>query len=510
MLGAVGVDPNRVAIYIRWSTEEQGQGTTLEVQRDACKHFVLSQGWEFKEELVFVDDGYSGANMNRPALDELRQAVSQGLVAAVVVYKLDRLSRNLLDCVSLVRQEWANIALFSTMERFDTNSSMGQMVFNILVSFAEFERNVIRERTMSGKRKRREQGKNSGFKYPFGYRKGTDGGFEINPEEAAVVRGMFADYIAGLGFQGVADRLNAQGIPAPMGGMWRTCTVSLILQNPFYAGHYVAGYYSYEDGKQKRGKTPGLTIENAVPALISQEDFDRAQQARGERQRGGYTRSRDSDYVLSTLLRCGKCGAPMIGHNGSSKRYYRCTTAKEFGTCDNGAVPAEDLEQTVLSEIQRDLAPEHLRAHIAALDARRQEEIEKTRKLVRSLVQQMTEAQAKREKLDADYLDGSFDAKQYARLSDRVDRETDALHDQLAQARADLLDLEQRPVDQDRLMELANQVDGLAEFGPVEVRSVLKQLLASLTVYRPKKRGRWNLSPIELTMEHNIRLPPSA
>jgi ssDNA-binding Zn-finger/Zn-ribbon topoisomerase 1 len=321
---------------------------------------------------------------------------------------------------------------------------------------------------------------------------------------------MFADYIAGVGYQGIADRLNAEGIPAPKGGLWRVCSISLMLQNPFYAGHYVGGYYSYEDGKQKRGKTPGFKVENAVPALISQADFDRAQAVRVERQRAGFTAARESEYVLSTLLRCGKCGAPMVGHNGSNKRYYRCTNAKEFGTCDNGAVPAEALEETVLEEIRRDLAPENLRQHIAVLGAKRQTEIERQRKVVQGLSERLTEAQRKRDKVDADYLAGEFDAKQYARLSDRLDREADTLEDQLSQARADLAAVEQTPVDHDRLVELAAQVDGLAEFGPSEVRSVLRQLLASLTVYRAKKRGRWNGSPIELTMEHNIKLPTTA
>jgi DNA invertase Pin-like site-specific DNA recombinase len=270
------IDPNRVAVYIRWSTDEQTQGTTLEVQREACQHFLKSQGWNYVEELVFVDDGYSGGNMDRPALARLRAAINVGDVAAVVVYKLDRLSRNLLDCVNLVRQEWAKVALFSTMERFDTHSSVGQMVFNILVSFAEFERNVIRDRMMSGKRKRWEQGRNSGFKYPYGYRRSATGSFEIDPAQAEVVRRMYGDYIQGAGFAVIRDRLNQEGIPAPSGGQWRICSIQLILKNPFYAGHMAAGYYSYEGGKQRRGKAPTRLLEDAVPAIIQQSVFDLA------------------------------------------------------------------------------------------------------------------------------------------------------------------------------------------------------------------------------------------
>jgi site-specific DNA recombinase len=510
VFGGMSVDPDRVAIYIRWSTEEQGNGTTLEVQRDACKHFLLSQGWQFREDLIFVDDGYSGANMNRPALGTLRETIRQGQVSAVVVYKLDRLSRNLLDCVTLVRQEWSKVALFSTMEHFDTHSSMGQMVFNILVSFAEFERNVIRERTMSGKKKRREQARNSGFKYPFGYRRGQDGGFEVDPEQAAVVRGMFGDYIGGEGLKAIADGLNDQGIPSPHGGLWRMCTVSLMLENPFYAGHYASGRYSYEDGKQKRDRLPAQLIKNAVPAIVSQEAFDRAQQVRTERRKDGFHRVRESEYMLSTILRCAKCGGPMIGHHGQAKRYYRCSNEKELGTCDSGAVPAEELERTVINDIRHALSPEHLVAHIAHLDAKRQEEIAKCRAELHAVQQLRVDVQRRREKLDADYFAGALDAKQHGRLSERVEHDERVLNQQEEAVEAALREVEQTPVDRDRLLALTEQLDGLAELEVGDVRQLLRHLLASLTAYRPKKRGRWSPAPVELTMEHNIKLPPTA
>lgn len=505
MFGATSVDPGRVAVYIRWSTEEQSSGTTLAVQRDACKYFLLSQGWQFREDLVYVDDGYSGANMERPALRELRSAVADGRVSAVVVYKLDRLSRNLLDCVSLVRQEWAKVALFSTMEHLDTQSSLGQMVFNILVSFAEFERNVIRERTMSGKRKRREQARNSGFPYPYGYRRADDGGFEIDPEQAAMVRAMFADYIAGAGLHGVAERLNAQGIPSPQGGLWRVCTVSLMLKNRFYAGHYAAGYYSYEDGKQKRGKEPTMVIENAVPAIISQEEFDRAQAVREERLRGGVLAPKDSDYLLSTILKCGKCGGPMIGHHGTARRYYRCANEKGFSNCDNAAVPAEDLEQAVLAEVKRDLSPEHLVEHVARLELKRQQEMDGRRQAVEGLEARLAELKRKRARIDDDYTSGELDVRHHARMAERLEAEEAAAAAELEAARRDLRTVEQTPLDRERILTLAEQLDGLAELSTAEIRQLLRQLLASLSVTRQKKRGRYNTTPIELTVEHNIR-----
>ncbi|HWI66482.1 MAG TPA: recombinase family protein [Symbiobacteriaceae bacterium] len=513
MLTTAQIDPNRVAVYIRWSTDEQTQGTTLAVQREACQHFLKSQGWHFREELVYVDDGYSGGNMDRPGLAALRAAVKSGSVAAVVVYKLDRLSRNLLDCVTLVRQEWAGAALFSTMERFDTQSSIGQMVFNILVSFAEFERNVIRERTMSGKRKRWEQGRNSGFKYAYGYRKSADGGFEVDPGPAEVVRGIFAQYLQGAGCAAIRDRLNRTGVPSPGGGQWRVCTLALMLKNPIYAGHLAAGYYQYEGGRQKRGKAPARLLPGVVPPLITQAMFDRVQALRAAKAGTGIAPQRESDYILSTLLRCARCGGPMVGHNGSGaerRRYYRCVNGKEFGRCESGAIPKAEIEETVMGEVKERFSPRHLRTQLAEMERRRMAAIAARRGVVDQLAARAGDLRRRREKLDADYLGGDLDAKQYGRLSGRLDADLEAAERQLAAARNAQAEVEQSTVDLERLGTLIGKLDGLAELEPMEIRRILRELLASILAFRPKAKGRYNKTPIEVLIEHNVEFLTTA
>ncbi|HYF95085.1 MAG TPA: recombinase family protein [Symbiobacteriaceae bacterium] len=503
MFSTAQVDANRVAVYIRWSTEEQGSGTTLEVQRDACRHFIKSQGWAFRDDLVFVDDGYSGGSLRRPALAALRSAVGGGQVCAVVVYKLDRLSRNLMDCVNLVRQEWSGVALFSTMERFDTQSSIGQMVFNILVSFAEFERNLIRERTMSGKRKRREQGRNPGMQYPYGYRKGVDGGFAIAPAEGEVVRQVFAEYLSGSGLTAISDRLNRQGISAPRGGLWRRATLRLMLQNPIYAGHLPGGYYSYDQGRQKRGKAPAFLLRGAVPPLIRQSDFDRAQSIREDRAEQKRSPDRSSDYLLTTILRCAKCGGPMSGQNGSDgRRYYRCANQKDLKTCDSGIIPKALIEQEVLRAVRDRLSPENLRTHIRSLEEHREQHIAGRRSVVEQLSGRLADLQMRREKVDLDYLTGAMEARQHGRLMDRLEAEISSVVDQLERARAACTEAEQSSVDLARLLALAGQIEDLAAQDPMTIRSILRQLVASLTVYR--ERGRHACAPIDLTIAHNV------
>ncbi|HWI62706.1 MAG TPA: recombinase family protein, partial [Symbiobacteriaceae bacterium] len=291
-----------MAVYIRWSTEEQGQGTTLEVQQEACEYYCKSQGWNYRSDLVFVDDGYSGATLDRPAMTRLRAAVKEKQIECVVVYKLDRLSRNLLDCVTLVRKEWGEAcALYSTKENFDTQSPVGQMVFNILVSFAEFERNVIRDRTQSGKLKRAQQGRNPGQIYPFGYKKGDDGNWAIDgwDEErkcftgrAAVVRRIFDMYLSGISARSIADQLRQEGVPSSKGGDWRYNTIGALLQNAAYVGQFV---YGRRRGHKYRTE-PLFSVDKAIPPILTPREWEQIQRLRSERATAA-PRTLNGDYL---------------------------------------------------------------------------------------------------------------------------------------------------------------------------------------------------------------------
>ncbi|HWI66646.1 MAG TPA: recombinase family protein, partial [Symbiobacteriaceae bacterium] len=234
----LAVDPGRVAVYIRWSTDEQTEGTTLAVQREACEHYVRAQGWQFRDDLVYVDDGYSGGSLDRPGLAALRRAVQEGRVTCVVVFKLDRLSRSVLDTVSLVLQEWEGLCYIkSTREPVDTTSPAGKMFFYMLASYAEWERSVIRERTMSGKVKRAQQGKNPGGIAPYGYVRGDrPGEVVVHEGEAGVVRRIFASYAAGHGLHQIAAALNREGVKPRRSTRWFPTTVAQMLANPMYLG----------------------------------------------------------------------------------------------------------------------------------------------------------------------------------------------------------------------------------------------------------------------------------
>lgn len=509
------IDPDRVAVYIRWSTEEQGQGTTLEVQQEACEYYCRSQGWKYRPDLVFVDEGFSGASLDRPALSRLRAAVREGQVGCVVVYKLDRLSRNLLHCVTLVRQEWGEAcALYSTKENFDTQSPVGQMVFNILVSFAEFERNVIRDRTFSGKMKRAQQGRNAGQVYPYGYKKGLSGEFELDgwDEErkcftgrAAIVRRIFSDYLSGISARAIADRLREEGVPASKGGSWRYNTISALLANPAYAGKYT---YGRRRGG-KRGQEPVLVVDDALPPIVSAREWEAVQRMRTERAAQS-PRSLGSDYLLSGLARCGKCGGSICGAgNRGGYRYYTCTNRVFLKNCDCGYIDGNKLEAAVIAEVKSAVSLENIRHQIEQMEAELRQRVEQCLCVVHEAEEALAEIARKRKRLDQEFFAGNLDGKTLGRLTEALEVEGQEAQVRLVQAKEGLRAARATTVDVDQLVELSRRVDAWAELSTEELKQVLRDIIGSMTIYQQKVETRskkGNPNPVDIVWQPRLNL----
>ncbi|MFZ5817467.1 MAG: recombinase family protein [Bacillota bacterium] len=383
--------PRAVAVYIRWSTDEQSDGTTLEVQRERCSLYIRSQGWSFSEELVYVDDGYSGASLDRPALSRLREAVRSGRVDCVVAYSIDRLSRNLADMTELIQREWAGRCIFRSATQpigTDEGNPTGQLVFNILASFAEFERGLIRERTHSGAVRRAREGRYPGGPVaPYGYIRDGIGSLAVDEGRASVVRWMFEQAVAGPYGQGpvvIARALNGRGIPSPGGGKWWAASVREILRNPIYAGIVTYGRrktnqaHVHDKGvpKQSRRETPLVRVDGAMPAIVSPEVWERAQELERERsakysKKGGA--QGENRALLSGIAVC-KCGGPLhIFYKANRARYYRCSRNAQKGGCEHnpGIYRADDLEQQVVDAVmERYGTPELREAALRKLEER--------------------------------------------------------------------------------------------------------------------------------------------
>lgn len=229
--------------YTRVSTDEQATtGYGLVAQEERIRAYAKAMGMELAD--VITDDGFSGAYLDRPGLAALLERMRAGEVGTVIIAKLDRLSRSLRNLLNLYADEFEKhgVALVSVAEQFNTSTSSGRLFFQMVGSFAEFERNVITERTSGGRKEKARKGGYSGGKAPVGYR-ATRGQktLSVDPEGAKLVLRVFAlrDELPQASLQTLADRLNAEGFTSPMGAEMHPVQVKRILdRRPFYAGEY--------------------------------------------------------------------------------------------------------------------------------------------------------------------------------------------------------------------------------------------------------------------------------
>lgn len=363
--GALGVarrtDPVRCAIYARKSTTEglDSEFSSIDNQREAAEAFVTSQkheGWSPLSER-YDDGGFSGGNVERPALKRLMADVEAGLVDTIVVYKLDRLSRSLVDFGRIHEfLEKRGVALVSVTESINTKSPHGRMMVNVLLSFAQYERELVGERTRDKIHGARRRGRWTGGFPILGYDTAPEGGkLLVNTDEADRVRAVYDLFIEDPSLVRVAEELNRRGCRRKTwttregknreGGPWTRLNLRMVLTNPLYAG------------MQKLGDD---TFVGEHSAIVSKATFKRVQQLLDENQRDHVVPDRNRHgALLRGLVYCSACGAAML-HAPTTKggklfRYYRCGSVvrKGAGACSTKPVAAEAIESFVVSEIKR-------------------------------------------------------------------------------------------------------------------------------------------------------------
>lgn len=352
--------PVRCAIYTRKSTDEglDSGFSSLDAQRESAEALIASQkaeGWSCLPDR-YDDGGYTGGNTERPALKRLMADIEIGKVDCVVVYKVDRLSRSLLDFSKLMSAfEERGVSFVSVTQHFNTTQSMGRLTLNILLSFAQFERELISERTRDKIAAARRSGRWAG-RPVLGYDiDPITRALTINDAEADTVREIFAACVGGHSLREIAASLNDRGITtkrhvgpsgrATGGRAWSKNTVRRVLAQRLYTGH--VPYRDEIHPGLHDGIVDEATFQAAADAIRTRTETDTT-----------CTPNRHN-ALLKGLLRCGCCGAAM-GHTFATSgpklyRYYACHTAKTQGTdaCSNGAFPAHEIEAFVVDQIAR-------------------------------------------------------------------------------------------------------------------------------------------------------------
>lgn len=331
-----------VAIYVRVSTDVQAEkGYSIPTQIEACRKKALELGAETIKE--YIDNGYSGAYLERPALEELRQALCDCLFQAVVIYDPDRLSRKLSHQLLLtdeVERSGARL-VFVSMDFQQTPE--GQLFYQIRGAFADFEREKIKERTMRGKRGKMRQGKILGNYKAYGYKLNKQTSqLEIEPTTADIVKRIFNEYISTThGAQSICDRLNAEGIPSPNGLQWHTSAIYFILKHSIYTGTFYGNserHVKVGPSKWERSPKPrDEWIPLKAPTIIDKETFDLAQTLIDKKRTYKTWQRRENKYLLQGVLYCGKCGRRMsIVSNNNGRTFYFCRTREaDAEICDS-------------------------------------------------------------------------------------------------------------------------------------------------------------------------------
>ncbi len=348
--------PTRCAIYTRVSTDQQAEVefNSCEAQEDRIRSFIASQEG-FTVGGVYSDPGFSGANINRPGLRRVIADVQAGLIDMVITYKIDRLTRSPRDFYQLIELFEANGAGFiSVTERFDTSTPAGRLLRNIMLTFAQFERELASERVKDKVVQRVKRGLYAGGCPPHGY-KSEKGGLVLDPPRDEEVRLIFETYVKTRSIRGVLKVLREKSILSRKGKAFTDSTIWHMLKKPIFTGSVV------HMGKVHPGKHP---------PIISTELFDHVQKIIEKEPR----QKPDHSIMLpyAGLMRCEECGASMTAvytnkttKGGQHRRYYyyRCSTIghKGWASCSTKQIGADRFHDTVQRNLHRiSMDPDYL------------------------------------------------------------------------------------------------------------------------------------------------------
>src|SRR5215813_13378960 len=373
------------AIYARVSSEQQREENTIASQTAALTEFAQSHDLEVPKDWVFEDEGYSGATLERPGLERVRDLAAEGQIQVVLAYSPDRLSRKYAYQILLIEElaRHGVETLFVKSPRGD--SPEDQLLVQFQGMIAEYERAQILERSRRGKRHRAHAGEvsvMSGAPYGYRYIRKTDealAAYLVDEAEASVVRRVYEMYtVEGLSIAEITRRLNCEGIPPRKASRWERSVIWGILRNPAYRGVACFGKTRLSARAQMRPQrrrgvtTPSNTaghqrpreewIEIPVPALVTEETFARAQELLYHNKIRSRRRT-IAPSVVQGLVGCAKCGYALSRTSTQTSarkiHYYKCIGSdswRKLGgpVCDNNQfIRQELLDQIVWDEVVR-------------------------------------------------------------------------------------------------------------------------------------------------------------
>ena len=335
----------RVAIYVRVSTLHQIDRDSLPMQKqDLLAYAKLMLGTE--DCVIFEDAGYSGKNTDRPKFQEMMSQIRAGVFTHLLVWKIDRISRNLLDFAAMYNElKELGVVFVSKNEQFDTSTAMGEAMLKIILVFAELERNMTSERVTAAMISRANNGLWNGGRIPYGYDYDYDThDFTPSETEAPIVQLIHDLYEKERSLIRESRILNSRGYRTRAGNEWSPVSLHIILHNIFYCGDYRYNVLKDGDRHKVKDESEWITVENHHPPIITKEQKERIISILDMRSKQYCSgRRRDSGrrtHVFGGLVICGSCGSFMVNSAGNKKDWsytrYRCPSKQKSAAICTG------------------------------------------------------------------------------------------------------------------------------------------------------------------------------
>lgn len=324
-------------IYARYSSDNQRE-ESIDGQLRECRAFAAHNDIQIVGE--YIDRALSAKTDNRPEFQQMIKDSSKGIFDVVLVWKLDRFSRNRYDSAHYKNILKKNgVKVVSATEAISQGAE-GILLESMLEGYAEYYSAELAEKINRGLTENALKCKYNGGTVALGFTIDSEQHYQINPTTAAIIRQIFSDYLAGKTQSEIKDELNAKGLKNNTGRKFTVNNIANILKNRRYAGDYV---YS------------GTVIENGIPAIIPRDTFNKVQELLAINKKAPARHKAIDDYLLTTKLYCGDCKAFMVGEsgNGKTKRYayYKCVNNKRSKTCNKKPVKKDWIEDIVIGQV---------------------------------------------------------------------------------------------------------------------------------------------------------------
>jgi len=476
----------RVAIYVRVSTQEQAkEGYSIGEQTDRLKKFADAHDWIVVK--VYTDAGHSGADTNRPALQNMLKDIRNGKIDKVLVYKLDRLSRSQKDTLSLIEDEFLphNTDFESMSEKLDTSTPQGRLFLGILAAFAQLEREVIKERMSMGINARIKEGKwRGGAQVPFGYDyEPAIGHLVINEYESIIVKELFDQFASGKKLRTIAREFEDKGFLLRNGKV-DTRSLRYIMANKTYCGYL---------------RTKNEWIKGKHDAIIDLETYETVNQIMDKNRENDMRRNPRNSGIkahstyLGGLLHCSHCGGKYskclsghkaYGYNNMYSCYSRHKKVRSMimdPNCKNKNYREEVLNEIIFNEIRKlAIDPEYIHSL--------REQHQKGENEIQAIQSKLKEIDTQVSRFMDLYGLGRFTIEE-------LDKKVIPLKEEEEKLRTELKRIEEEStkLPEEKAIELVNSFDDVLKKGSLEdVRTVLEQLISRIDIDNDDITIHWN------------------